>query len=283
MCEDSKSATGFTRVRRRALPLLTTVVLAFVATACGSDFRRAADCTPGVPVAEEFDGPAGAPPNPTLWNFQLGAGGADGKLQAYTRSPKNVSLDGNGMLAITAINEPITIPKWGTFSYSSGRINTMGLLDVCYGKVSARIKFPIGQGLKPAFWLLGSDYDAVGWPAAGEIDIYEQANSGVVAGAALHGTDLEVSSRAAFNAGDEFHEFALDWRPNSITTTVDGQKLGSWTPDSLQDPDTWAFNDRPMFIVFNMAVGGLAGPPDATSRFPATMLVDWLRYTPLEA
>lgn len=274
------SWTPYRRIRRSLLPLLATAVLTLTQVACDQELRHGVRCSPGGPILDEFDGPAGAPPDPNLWNFQLGAGGADGKLQAYTDHPRNVSLDGKGMLAITAIKEPILIPKYGTFDYSSGRINTMGHLDVCYGRLSARIKFPTGQGLKPAFWLLGSDYDSVGWPAAGEIDIYEQANSGDVAGAALHGIDLELSARATSNTGDQFHEFAMDWRPNSILTLVDGKPLGSWTPDSVSDAGKWVFNDRPMFIVFNMAIGGLAGPPDATTRFPATMLVDWMRYTP---
>lgn len=265
--------------------MFAAVVLVFSTTACGAKGLATAtvpvDCSVPTPaMSDEFDGPAGAPPNPELWNYQMGAGGADGKLQAYTDYPRNVSLNGEGSLAMTAINEPIPVPNYGTFDYSSARINTLGHLDICYGSLSAQIKFPTGQGLKPAFWLLGSDFDAVGWPAAGEIDIFEQVNSGDVAGSALHGTGIELSVQAPSNTGDQWHVYSLDWRRDQITTSIDGQVLGSWTPASLPPGTSWVFNDRPFFVVLNLAVGGLAGPPDASTPFPATMLVDWMRYTP---
>jgi beta-glucanase (GH16 family) len=271
----------FHRTRRILVPVLVAVALTTSFAACRNvavSPARAA-CS-SQPVSDDFTGPAQAPPNPQLWKYQLGAGGADGQLQAYTNSPRNASLDGNGRLAITAINEPVPVPRYGTFNYSSGRINTHGHLDFCYGTLAARIKFPSGQGIKPAFWLLGSDCHAVGWPRCGEIDIVELASSGAMAGSALHGEGYKLPAPAPFELSADWHEYALDWQRDKITTSIDGQVLGSWTPASLPPRTAWVFNDRPMFVILNLAVGGLAGPPDASTRFPAAMLVDWMRYTP---
>lgn len=235
-------------------------------------------CAPAPPVVDDFSGPAGAPPNPQLWSHFLSAGGTDGQLQAYTYSPRNASLDGNGNLAIVAINEPIDVPGFGTFPYSSAWLNTPGHLDFCFGTVAARIKVPTGQGLRPAFWLLGSDVGTVGWPQAGEIDIMESAQGG---GSTLHGAGgYELPVAMPFNVGTDWHEYAVDWRPNEITTRMDGRVVASWTPASLPPGATWTFNDHPMFVILNVAVGGIGGPPDSSTQFPATMLVDWVRYSP---
>ena len=137
-------------------------------------------------VVDDFSGRAGAPPNPQLWNYQLGGGGTDGQLEANTNSPRNASLDGDGNLAITAIKEPINIPGFGTFDYSSAALNTHGHLDFCYGTLAARIKLPAaGPGLRPAFFLLGSDFATVGWPQCGEIDIWDSALP--IGGSSIHG------------------------------------------------------------------------------------------------
>ena len=118
------------------------------------------------PVFEDFNGPAGSAPDPALWSYSLGAGGSDGQLQAFTNSPRNASLDGNGNLVITARQEPVTDPTGQVWNYSSAWLDTHGKLDFTYGTVTARVDLPAAQGLHPTFWLLGSDYNAVGWPQA---------------------------------------------------------------------------------------------------------------------
>lgn len=235
-------------------------------------------------VTDNFTGPAGTAPNPDLWSNFLSAGGTDGQLEAYTNSTRNAALDGNGNLVITAIQEPVTVPGYGTFPYSSAFLTTQGKLDFTYGTVAARIQFPSGQGLWPAFWMLGSDIQTVGWPQGGEIDIMELAGSGTsaYAGSTLHGPggySLPVAVPSKQTAG--FHTYWMRWAPNSITTGIDNTTIATYTPDSLPPGVPWTFNDRSMYIILNMAVGGPAGPPSSSTQFPAQMVVDSVSYTPL--
>jgi beta-glucanase (GH16 family) len=229
-----------------------------------------------------FDGPAGSAPNPKYWSYHTGAGGSDGQLQAYTNSTRNASLDGNGYLNINAIKETVNVPGYGNTDYTSAALTTTSNVSVCYGTLRARIKFPPGQqGLWPAFWMLGSDLNSVGWPACGEIDVMEYANNSANADSNLHGPGTySVPAQAAIDVGNAWHNYTVDWRRNRITTSIDDVTVGSWTPDSLPSGSTWTFNDHPMFALLNLAIGGQGGPPDSSTVFPATMQVDWVRYVP---
>jgi beta-glucanase (GH16 family) len=216
------------------------------------------------------------------WNYEYGRPGiANHELQEYTDSPENVHLDGRGNLVIEA--------RRTDNGYTSGRLSTHGKLDMMYGTVTARIKAPSGQGIWPAFWLLGSDIDTVGWPECGEIDIMELVSSGTTYHVSIHGppagspyADSDAVS-AQGNIADlttDFHNYWVTRRPGRITIGIDLRTLGEFTPESLPAYARWVF-ERPMYAVLNVAVGGdWAGPPDETTQFPATMLVDWFRYTP---
>lgn len=268
-----------TRINTVATRVLAAVVIAVSSFSCASPgVSHAEDACTSAAVRDDFEGPAGAPPDPQLWNYHIGAGGTDGQLQAYTKNPRNGALDGNGNLAIVAIQEPIPMGRFGTFDYSSAWLDTHGALDFCYGTVAARIKLPTGQGLRPAFWLLGSDFKEVGWPQCGEIDVMELPNNG----SSLHGPGgYLLHGDSPVEMGTGWHEYVVDWSPGHITTSADGKVLGSWTPESLPDPSAWTFDeDHPMYVILNMSIGGIGGGPDQSTVFPATMLVDWLSYEP---
>jgi beta-glucanase (GH16 family) len=270
---------------RKSAVVAVCVLLALVISlgAYGSKTISRADDVNACPVVQavtdDFSGPAGAPPNQQLWSYQLGAGGSDGQLEAFTDSPRNASLDGNGNLAIVALNEPIDFPGAGVFNYTSAFLTTHGHLDACYGTVSARIKLPTGHGLRPAFWLSGSDFSTVGWPQCGEIDIFDSGLPKVVT--SIHGpAGYDLPLDVPFDGGTGWHEYALSWRRDRITTSIDGKVLASWTPELLPPDSSWVFNDHPMYITLEIAVGAWWGVPDASTQFPATMLVDWMRYIP---
>jgi beta-glucanase (GH16 family) len=234
-------------------------------------------CPPPAPLADEFNGPAGAPPNPDIWSYRLGGG----YLEVQTDSPRNASLDGNGNLAINALKETLVVPPYPPFEYTSGNLQTLGKFAMCYGNLRARIRIPSGKGLRPMFWMLGTDLPAVGWPGAGEIDVIDVANK--LAGSAVHSPFFDKADKAPIDITDDWHEFWLHWEPNKIVMGVDGMETNTTTPDSTLPFVPWVFNDHPMFVTINLAVGGAdnGGPPDNTTPFPATMLVDWMRYTPL--
>jgi beta-glucanase (GH16 family) len=235
----------------------------------------------GLVWSDEFEGEAGESPDSTRWTFDIGGHGwGNAQLEHNTDRSENVSLDGAGHLAITAREE-----EYLGNAYTSGRINTRGRFERTRGRFEARIKLPVGQGIWPAFWLLGADIDPVGWPDCGEIDIMEYRGQlpSIVTGA-LHGPGYSGGNSiggqytlegAAFN--DDFHVFAVDWDSDSITWSVDGHEYMTIEPSDLPQGTSWVF-DHDFFIILNVAVGGYyVGSPDETTTFPQTMLVDYVR------
>lgn len=238
--------------------------------------------------ADEFDGPAGQSPDPGRWRFDVGTGvggWGNAQLEYDTDRPENASLDGEGHLAITARKE-----SYEGSAYTSARLLTQGLLAQKYGRFEARIKLPAGQGLWPAFWLLGADIDEVGWPECGEIDVMEYRGqepfrvTGSLHGPGYSGGDAITSSKdlpgtEGFDAG--FHVFAVEWTPDWIAWELDGEVWQVVVPEQLPEGASWVF-DHPFFVLLNVAVGGnYVGPPDP-AVFPQTTLVDYVRVYALD-
>lgn len=237
---------------------------------------------------DEFDGPAGQLPNESRWRYDVGGSGwGNNQLEYDTARPENVSLDGAGHLAIVARRE-----NYQGREYTSARINTAGLFDQQDGRFEARIRMPVGQGIWPAFWLLGSNFSTVDWPACGEIDIMEcRGQEPRVIYGSLHGPGYSggnaISRAFALGSnksfGDDFHIFAVEWDSDRITFSVDDTPYQSVTLRDIPAGGRWVF-DHPFFIILNVAVGGnFLGPPDAGTVFPQTMLVDWVRVYRLDS
>ncbi|GIG41780.1 glycoside hydrolase family 16 protein [Cellulomonas phragmiteti] len=277
-----RTRPGRTRLLSAALAavVLTTPVLAAAAAA-----SPAAALTGGpAPAAvgdvlwsQEFDGPAGTSPDTTQWRFDTGANGwGNAELQNYTTSRDNSALDGEGNLVLTA-------RKQADGSYTSARLTTKGKVALTYGRIEARIKLPKGQGIWPAFWMLG-DNNAT-WPATGEIDIMEYVGKepnyvyGTVHGPGYLGAGgISGAYRHPQNQdfADAFHTYAIDWKPGEITWLVDGQQYHRVTRSDV-GANPWLF-DAPFYLLLNVAVGGeWPGYPDATTSFPQQMKVDWIR------
>jgi len=237
--------------------------------------------------SDEFDGPLETPIDRTKWVFDTGGGGwGNQELQTYTNRPQNARRSGDGHLVIEALREGLTGADGIPREFTSARLKTQGVFAQTYGRFEARIKVPHGQGLWPAFWMLGADIPTSGWPACGEIDIMENIGRepGTVHGT-LHGPGYSGASSmgAAFSlpAGqrfaDEFHEFAVEWEPGVVRWYVDGRLFQTRTPRDLPAGQRWAF-DHSFFVILNVAVGGSwPGSPDATTTFPQRMLVDYVR------
>ena len=181
-------------------------------------------------------------------------------------------------MKITAIKE-----AYEGAEYTSARLLTKGKFEQQYGRVEARIKLPSGKGLWPAFWMLGSNFDVVGWPQCGEIDILENKGSEptIVAGS-LHGPGYSGGNPVTkeFQLTDnrfenDFHIFGIEWTKDYVNHYVDGVLYNHITRDDV--PGEWVF-DQPFYIILNLAVGGdFDGAPTDATIFPNQMLVDYVR------
>lgn len=233
--------------------------------------------------SDEFTGPAGTAPNPDNWTPDSGGGCGPNTLSTNTPNAVNADLDGNGHLDINDLGPTSTPP------YSTAQIDSDGHFSFTYGRIEASLDVAAGQGICSAFWMYADDGEQVGWPNGGEIDIMEAIGDlGNQADAFLHGPigstnpnsndqqwDAYVSSVTAFAAG--FHTYGVIWKPNSITWTLDGVPWNTATPAKFPRNYPWVYNGHAFHIIFDEAVGGWPGNPNAATVFPATMQVDWVR------
>lgn len=223
-----------------------------------------------------FDGPPGSPPDPTKWTVNQGTGWDPG-VENYLSS--NVFFDGQGHLVIQVVQTAT--------EYTSGRLETKDTTAFGYGTLTARMKLPAGQGLTPAFWLVGADENTNPWPGAGEIDVVELASDPTTTFSSIHGPisgvgdylQLQLVNHGA-DVSTDFHNYWVSHAENSITFGIDNTVLGTFTPASLPPTAQWVFN-KSFYAVMSVAVGGpWAGPPDGTTPLPAAMLVDWVQWLP---
>ncbi len=228
----------------------------------------------------EDDFNANGAPNPGNWTYDIGTGvdgWGNGELQYYTNRAENAVIE-NGMLRITARQE-----NFEGSQYTSARLLTKGLFEKRYGRFEARMKLPWGQGMWPAFWLLGSDFEEVGWPQCGEIDVMENRGSEpTIISGTVHGpgynAGLSISKEYDFvneRVDTDFHVYGIEWGPNYINFYVDDVLYNQITPEDV--PGEWVFNDE-FYVIINLAVGGrFGGPPNENTVFPQTMYVDYVR------
>src|SRR5579862_935298 len=233
---------------------------------------------------DEFDGPRGEAPSVARWGRDIGGGGfGNNELESYTDGSKNAFLDGEGHLVIEARKESTTGKDGIHRDYSSARLKTKGIFSQRYGKVEARMKLPKGQGIWPAFWMLGDDIGKAGWPGCGEIDIMESIGPiGNICHGTLHGPGYSGGAgktsqiTSPVSLADGFHDYAVEWNPSGIKWFLDGKLYHTVTPKDVA-PNGWPF-DQPFFIIMNLAVGGgWPGNPDSTTQFPQRLVIDHVR------
>lgn len=231
--------------------------------------------------SDEFNQPNGSAPNPAKWSYDIGGNGwGNHELEYYTSRTNNVRIE-HGKLVIEARRE-----KFGGRTITSARLLTKGKCSWTYGRFEARIKVPRGQGLWPAFWLLGTNIDSVGWPASGEIDIMENIGRepgtihGTIHGPGYsgdHGIGGPMTLPGNATVSNGYHVFAVECETNSIRWFMDDREYFSVTPARLPKNARWVFN-TPKFMLLNLAVGGhWPGNPNNTTVLPQSMLVDYVR------
>lgn len=235
--------------------------------------------------SDEFDGPAGTPPDPNKWSPSTGGEGWGNQQLDYDTNNQNAYQDGQGNLVLEARKgDPNGYQCWyGPCQYTSAQISTKGHFSFTYGRIEARIKIPYGRGIWSAFWLIGNNCATVGWPTCGEIDVMENiSNQPNLVYGTVHGPGYSSGTYQLPQGkfADDFHVFALQWDPNHLYFMVDGITYHTVDRASFPKPGDWVYN-HPFNIVLNLPVGGVwPGSPDVTTAFPQKMVISYVRvYT----
>lgn len=233
---------------------------------------------------DEFDGKT---LNRNDWNVELhDPGWVNAELQKYVDSKKNIYLK-NGKLVIKPIQ---TKNADGTYSYTSGRINTQNKHDFKYGIFEARVKVPEGKGYLPAFWMMPQDENLYGqWPRCGEIDIMEVLGDATdTAHGTIHYGNPHNQNQGTYNLSkgsfsDSYHTFAVEWLPGEIIWYVDGKeyyRTKDWY-STTEGQGTLTYPapfDQPFHVILNLAVGGSwVGYPDDATFKSQNYSVDYVR------
>jgi beta-glucanase (GH16 family) len=238
--------------------------------------------------SDEFNGAQNSSVDSRRWRHETGGAWGEGELQSYTPRRANSYQDGRGRLVIVARAERFRGMDSITRDYTSARISTKDRHSFQYGLLEARLQMPVGRGIWPAFWALGTDIDRVGWPECGEIDVMEYlGQKPTTASGTIHGPRDGGGANADYEPGrsivhptplaNEFHTYGVQWLPGSIRFYFDGHPYWSITAADLPAGSRWVFDHR-FFLILNIAVGGKwAGSPDASTTFPHALLVDYVR------
>jgi beta-glucanase (GH16 family) len=303
---DGSTPTTSSQIYQAPFLVWSSLTIKAIATAPGytTSAVNSLTQTPNIPPntlvwSDEFSNAMGAnaQPDAKVWTYDTGNNGfGNNELENYcawgsTASPcdaanPNAYLDTAGILHIAARK-----PSAGV--YTSARMKSQGLFSFQYGRAEARMKLPEGQGMWPAFWLLGNNIVTVNWPACGELDVMEHIDGSNpppsvgapapgydwVAGS-VHGTKLDGTKQyhpSGFSAAD-WHTYGMNWSKGKVEFYVDdpGNVYATFTPST--QTGTWPFDDGPEFLLLNLAVGGnWPGGPDATTVFPSEIQVDYVR------
>jgi len=231
---------------------------------------------------DEFNAASGTGADTSKWNLvNKGDGFGNNELEYYTNRTTNAYHDGNGFLVIKVIKE-----AYMGRQYTSARLESNGKFQHLYGRYEARLQLPSGQGIWPAFWMLGNNIGSAGWPTCGEIDVMENigrepsTNHGSLHGPGYSGGNPLGQAYTLPNGekfADGFHVFAIEWEQNVIRFYVDEILYGTKTPADAPSGARWVY-DHPFYLLLNVAVGGTwPGSPDSTTTFPQTMVADYVR------
>ncbi|WP_231896399.1 glycoside hydrolase family 16 protein [Gramella sp. MAR_2010_147] len=231
-------------------------------------------------------------PDPEKWNYETGFI-RNLEEQIYTKRKKNVLIK-NGKLELIAKKEHFKNKRFDpniknyrinteSSNYTSGSINTKDKFEFKYGRVEVRAKLPEGNGVWPAIWMLGANFEEIEYPYAGEIDIMEHV--GVEPNeihATVHypwdnpqGIKSSGGVKAISNPSKKFHVYSVNWTSEKIEFLIDNSLYYSFDIDQAGSKNN-PFR-KPFYLILNLALGGnWAGEVDK-EIFPQKFLVDYVR------
>jgi beta-glucanase (GH16 family) len=234
----------------------------------------------------------GAQPDPAIWSYDQGDNGwGNGELETYcawgsSKGPCDPAMPNAFVGKDKRLH--IVARKTANGRYTSARLISLGKKDFKYGRIEARLRITRGQGLWPAFWMMGSDSETNPWPACGEIDVMENVGKepniirGTIHGKGFptlgYGRPAKLGDDAAF--ADAYHNYGVLWTPARIAFYVDdpSKPYASYMPQGLAPGAVWPFDARSFYLLLNVAVGGgWPGSPDVRTQFPSEMLVQSIK------
>ena len=237
--------------------------------------------------SEEFD--YTGLPNPKYWNYEVGFVRNTYSLY-YTYADERTARVENGNLVLEAHYDPnSTLPNGTVYQYTSGSIISKYKVDFLYGKLETRLKVPPGGGTWPAFWLKGSNFDEVGWPLCGEVDMMEFiGNSPDTLWSTFHmggpnyPKDAEWSVGGTLttkNASSIYHNYTFIWSNTSASMYIDNKFAVKYDRPANDDIRTWPY-DVPLYLLINFAIGGSWGGQVDNKIFDSEVkyYVDYIRY-----
>lgn len=227
--------------------------------------------------ADEFDGTG--LPDATRWGYEVGYV-RNNELQYYTQGRLENARRENGQLILEARRD-----GWNGHDITSASIITKGKKSFLYGRIEVRAKLPTGRGTWPAFWMLGTDIDQVGWPACGEIDIMEYVGyePTTIYGTVhtpyyYHGSPAgpRGGNTQASSPWSDYHLYAIEWFPDRIDFFVDSVKYFTFYNEGTSAK--WPFS-KPHYLLLNLAIGGSWGGAQGVdlTLFPHRVFVDYVR------
>lgn len=218
--------------------------------------------------SDEFDGTS---VNTANWNFETGGGGWGNNEDEYYKAA-NATVE-NGKLLIKVKKQMVN-----GYQYTSARMTTKNKHEFKYGKIEARIKLPVVEGLWPAFWMLGENIDQVSWPACGEMDIMEHINTEKTIYGTMH---WDAGGYASYGGNTTttpgvYHVYSIEWDSAAIRWYLDGIKYHEG--NILNNINSTEEFHKRFFIILNVAVGGnWPGHNIDDTKLPASMYVDYVR------
>ena len=215
--------------------------------------------------------------NSAVWNFELGdgcpnlCGWGNNERQIYTKTNHELV---KGKLVIHARKD--------ANQYTSTRITTAGKKEFQYGRIETRAKLSVGQGIWPAFWMLGSNIQKVGWPKCGEIDILEYVGKEPhtiftsLHTEDSHGNTINTKKSTFANIEEGYHIYAIDWDKDKISFWVDKTLVYTFQPENKEER-IWPYN-QPFYFILNVAIGGIFGGPEVDDTvFPQEFSIDYIK------
>lgn len=244
--------------------------------------------------SDEFDEPTVDTFN---WTRQkITAGTFNNEWQEYTDSPENcyIQMDADGDDGEMVIEAKYNGNGFAEGNFTSARMITNEKVEYQYGKIAAKIKVPEGQGIWPAFWMLGTNISETGgdtdWPWCGEIDIMEKIGGTDHKESTVHGTIhyakdedapwpdcydyIGESKTISEYLSKDYHVYEIEWNADTIIWRLDGEEY------HRVDISSSEFDEfrQEFYMILNVAVGGdWPGYPDETTSFPQKMHIDWVR------